>query len=265
MNKTILIFFAIIILNVEYVFPQQRNDGGVTDTVALPGGVFMSEVGLLNLNRYATFFLNNQGRMDRQYRNAATSEDFDRIAALGGEEWSVDTPLEIALLSNAAGVVNVRPVEASQMLGNPRQAALKLGAAVFMEIQILRFLGNTRAVGVHEAELKFITDRGCVTRAQIETFYRNGIRGLVSDIVDEQFVLLGAGRRIMPNTNALSNIKNALTEFMLAPNEATYRNLLLIYQRGDADNSALLLGLAVGEINAEISIALATNRVIGTR
>ena len=70
---------------------------------------------------------------------------------------------------------------------NPKQADLKLGAAVFQEIQILRFLGNTAAVGRHEGMLKFIADRGNATRPEVETFYRSGIRGLISATVDEEF------------------------------------------------------------------------------
>jgi hypothetical protein len=35
--------------------------------------------------------------------------------------------------------------------------------------------------------LSFITGRGNATRAEIETYYRNGIRGLIAGIVDEEF------------------------------------------------------------------------------
>jgi hypothetical protein len=58
--------------------------------------------------------------------------------------------LEIALLSTCAGVVDIRPVEAVNMLGNAKQADLKLGAAVYQEMQVLRFLGDTAAAGRHE-------------------------------------------------------------------------------------------------------------------
>jgi hypothetical protein len=148
---------------------------------------------MLNLNRYATYFLNNNGRLDRPYLRAATDEDYNRIAALGGDELSLDTPLEIASLSICPGVADIRPAEANRMLGTPKQADQKLGAAVFQEIQILRFLNasggsaDNTAVNRHEAVLKFITDRGNVTRAQVEAYYRNGIRALISDIVDEEF------------------------------------------------------------------------------
>ena len=120
---------------------------------------------------------------------SATS-DYDRFAKLAGREYEIDTPLEFALLSYySQPVLNIRPVEADAILpkNNPKLADTKLGAAVFQEIQILRFLGNTAAVGRHEGVLKFITDRKNVTRADIEKYYRDNIRGLVSEIVDEEF------------------------------------------------------------------------------
>jgi hypothetical protein len=48
-------------------------------------------------------------------------------------------------------------------------------------------LGNTAAVGRHEGVLKFITDRGNVMRAEVEAYYRSGIRSLISEVVDEEF------------------------------------------------------------------------------
>ena len=81
---------------------------------------------------------------------------------------------------------------------NPKQADLMFGAAVYQEIQILRFLADTAAVNRHEAVLKFITDRGNATRAEIETYYRNGIRALVSAVVDEEFNKVSFLVRINP-------------------------------------------------------------------
>ena len=154
----------------------------------LVSGTFgQTDVGLLNVRQYSSHFLNEFGRVADKYVMAATDYYLEKIAPLGGRPSSIDTPLEIALLSACAGVVDVRPVEASQALGTPKQADLKLGAAVFQEMQILRFLGNTAAVGRHEGILKFITDRGNVTRAEIEKYYRDGIRNLISNIVDEEF------------------------------------------------------------------------------
>jgi hypothetical protein len=148
-----------------------------------------ADTNLLNVKKYSSMFLNSRGNLDAKYALASTSEDWDRIAALGGNLTVIDTALEIALLSNSVGVINIRPPEANAILpvNNPKQADQKLGAAVFQEIQILRFLGETAAVNRHEAVLKFITDRGNVTRAEVEAYYRNGIRALIAEIVDEEF------------------------------------------------------------------------------
>jgi hypothetical protein len=143
------------------------------------------------LKTYVSFFLNKSGQMAANYEMAVEDDYYyDRVAALGGKDLTlVDTALEIALLSASAGVIDARPVQAKEMLprNNPKLMDLTLGSWVFQEIQILRFLGNTAALGRHEVELKIITDRGRVTRAEVEAYYRSGIRSLISDAVDEEF------------------------------------------------------------------------------
>jgi len=111
------------------------------------------------------------------------------LRPLGGDLEVIDTPLEIALLSISPGVEGIRPPEANVMLpaNNPRLADQRLGAAVFQEMQILRFLADTAAVSRHEAMLQWIISRGNVTRAEVEAFYRGGIRGLISETVNEEF------------------------------------------------------------------------------
>ena len=101
--------------------------------------------------------------------------------------------------------------------GNPRQADLLLGAAVFQELQVLRFLGDTAAVNRHEEVLRFITGRGNATRTEVETFYRNGIRGLVSDAVDAEFGV---------SNNLTNSIKDKFTSFFINPNATTYAAIL---------------------------------------
>jgi len=152
----------------------------VTDTF----GQTMSGV---SLREYSRLFLSGAGFLAPKYVRAASEEDRNRIRILGGNLEEIDTSLEIALLSNAAGVIDVRPVQAKEMLGDAKQTDLILGAWVFQEIQVLRFLGNTLSLGRHEGELKIITDRKNVKRAEVEAYYRNGIRTLVSDTVDEEF------------------------------------------------------------------------------
>jgi hypothetical protein len=90
-------------------------------------------------------------------------------------------------------VVDVRPVEASNMLGTAKQADLKLGSAVLKELTELKFLdpNNRDAVGRYEGIITFITDRGNATRAEVEAFYRQGIGSLIAEAVDAEFNKIG--------------------------------------------------------------------------
>jgi hypothetical protein len=109
------------------------------------------------------------------------------VANLGGNQTIIDTPLEISLLSYAAGVIDVRPVEADAILpaNNPRLSGLKLGSAVLKELAEIRFLdpSNTAAIGRYEGMLKFISDKNGVSRAEIESYLKQGIAA----VVDEEF------------------------------------------------------------------------------
>ena len=148
--------------------------------------------------------------IDGRYGRAIDDDDWNRFSALGGRLDEIDTGLEAILaLYYSAGVTAIQPIEAERILPHNKMSELKLGAAVFQEIQILRFLGNTAAVSRHEGVLKFITDRKNVTRAEIEKYYRDGIRSLVSDIVDEEFgkisFKLDTGRAISYNAVLMRN------------------------------------------------------------
>jgi hypothetical protein len=58
---------------------------------------------------------------------------------------------------------------------------------IHMEIVVNRFLGNTAAVTRFDNLLRTLCNDTNVTRAEIETFYRNNIRACISGIVDEEF------------------------------------------------------------------------------
>ena len=148
---------------------------------------------LLNVKGYAEIFGFQKSVVDPDNDfifEASRAERTGEISNLGGMERRVDTPLELALFSYyATSRISVRPAEADAILpkNNPKLADQKLGAAVFQEMQVLRFLGDTAAVSRHEAVLKFITDRGNVTRAEVEKYYRDGIGAYISDAVEELF------------------------------------------------------------------------------
>jgi hypothetical protein len=161
--------------------------------VLVAAGVVSAQAdGMLDLNRYAEYFGFRNGVVNpaSEYVFTAPREERRIFSNLAEHEAQINTPLEFALLSYySQPVLNIRPAEANAILpaNNPRLADQKLGAAVFQEMQILRFLGDTAAASRHEAVLSFITGRGNATRQEIETYYRNGIRGLIAGIVDEEF------------------------------------------------------------------------------
>jgi len=59
--------------------------------------------------------------------------------------------------------------------------------AMYMEILVNRFLGKSDVVAKYENWLKTVSDKNKVTRQEIEAFYRDNIRGLISAVVDEEF------------------------------------------------------------------------------
>jgi hypothetical protein len=151
--------------------------------------------------------------------------------------------LEFAIASYySPNVIDIRPSQADAILpkNNPKLADQKLGAAVFQEIQILRFLGNTAAVNRHEAVLKFITDRKNVTRAEVEAFYRNGIRALISDIVDEAAKLALARSEVKLPNNSIQEIKQMFTNFYLSPNQKDYNSIMNYSENREALDKPVL-------------------------
>jgi len=149
---------------------------------------------MLDIKRYAEIFGFEDGKIRASSPYIRSSQpDINReIAKVSGRDYSIDTPLEFALLSYYGNIRiddDTVKAKADAILpqNNPKLADQKLGAAVFQEIQILRFLEDTAAVSRHEAILKFITDRKNATRQEIETFYRDNVRALIAGVVDEEF------------------------------------------------------------------------------
>jgi hypothetical protein len=203
----------------------------VTDTSALP------TISLLDLNGYASHFGFKNGVVpvnDQNYVWQASRTDRKLVRDLSGDEIEVDTPLEFALLSYySQPVINIRPVEAKNILpANNKTSELKLGAAVYQEMQMLRFLGNTDAVGRHEGIVKFITDRGNVSRAEIESYYRQGIGTFIAAVVDE--ALKKQNPETVPTSNTARMIhtlvKTSFTNFFLTPNQANFNKIQKIKQ-----------------------------------
>ena len=162
-----------------------------------------------------------------------------------------------------ATYANILDAATGRTIGTIGYGPLNIGAKAFADLQIARFLGDTAAVNRHEEVLRFITGRGNATRAEVEAFYRNGIRGLVSDMVDEQYAGLRTGwQNFNVPAARLVEVKQAITNFMLNPSTASYAELLATYRRRDGGEVTLLLGQTMGQINREINRALLDNRVL---
>jgi hypothetical protein len=172
--------FAVLLAACVAVFLVAQE---VSDTSAL-SVENMSNISLLNVREYSSQFLNGNGSaMSSKYLRAAPSEDRAVLRSIGGDLELIDIPLEIALLSMCAGVVDIRPARAVEMLpaNDPKLADLKLGAATYMDMQMARFSGKDSAPYV--AVLKFVTDRKNVSEADIKRFMAQGIAAEV----DAQF------------------------------------------------------------------------------
>jgi len=200
--KNILMIFVLTIFVVSGVTAQDR---------------------MANLRRYADIFFAeflNFGHNWRIEGIYTRNELGIQIAGLQGNSNRIDTSLEGALVGYYA-TSNRNNSEAESILPreNLRIADMKLGAAVFQEIQVLRFLADTAAVSRHEAMLQWIIGHGNVTRAEVEAFYRNNVRNLISEVVDEQF----RGKTVPATT--ITDIKNKITDFYLQPNQNTFNIL----------------------------------------
>jgi hypothetical protein len=160
----------------------------------------MAEItpGVAGLNNYVSLFYDGREartpgnvRVASKYYNAIELETFDKFKGISGTLDTVDTALEWVLSTYySPAVVSIRPTQAAEMLpADSKQSALKLAMATYKEMVEIKFLApnNTAAIGRYEGMLKFIQDKSNVTRAEIETYYRNGIRGVIAEAVDEEF------------------------------------------------------------------------------
>ena len=101
----------------------------------------------------------------------------------------LDSYLEMALITYYSAAERPWAERGNSVLplNNPRLVDRQLGAHVYKDLVVFRFLNDTAAVSRHEAVLSYITGRGNATRTEIESFYRSGIRALISEVVDEEF------------------------------------------------------------------------------
>jgi hypothetical protein len=110
-----------------------------------------------------------------------------------------------------------------------------------MEIVVNRFLGNSAALAKYENWLKTVCDKNNVTRAEVESFYRQNIGALIAAVVDEEFNKGMRGGiipaavyaqwkkdKIANGADALQIIKDCISNFYIDPTKENYEKLLVI-------------------------------------
>jgi hypothetical protein len=98
--------------------------------------------------------------------------------------------------------------------------------AMYMEIEVNRFLGNSAEVTKYENWLETVCDKNNVTRAEVETFYRQNIGALVAETVDAEF------NNTRQPSSEIQAVKDILTAFFVRPNTVTFnavRDVSFIY------------------------------------
>jgi hypothetical protein len=160
--------------------------------VVVAGAFGQTMISTQNVRQYNSCFpenkqINGRLNMDYRYYESVCDDHYDRISAISGDITDIDTEEEFFLASYlCSGVVTSRPVQATQMLPKNRDNDLKVGAFMYQNLQIATFLRVSNA-SVYATLLNEFCTENRITRAEIEAFYRNNVRGLVSQVVDEEF------------------------------------------------------------------------------
>jgi DNA-binding beta-propeller fold protein YncE len=128
--------------------------------------------------------------------------------------------LKIGDTTYGASYAGILDAATGRTIGTIGYGPLNVGAKAFADLQIARFLGDTAAVGRHEAVLKFITDKGYATRQEIEAFYRDNVRAQIAGVVVAEF----KGITVPASTVAYFKeyLEKALTTFFLTPTQANF-------------------------------------------
>jgi hypothetical protein len=186
------------------------------------GAALFAQAGWPDIEKYAELLMSkfvDAGTDWKRARMEATNPEVaEKYASLQGNAEYFDEALELGLYTfyyvfsrNPAYSV---PPEAEAILprNNPRLVDRQLGAMVCKELAVTRFLGNSAATARWEAVLKTITDRGNVTRAEVETFYRQNIGALIAAAVDTEFgkvsFLLDKTEQVSYNAMLARDVKN---------------------------------------------------------
>ena len=131
------------------------------------------------------------------------------------------------------------------------KASMWFLGAMYMEIQVNRFLGKSDAVAKYENWLKTVSDKYKVTRQEIEAFYRDNVRALIAGAVDEEF---GKIRFLLENSDTYSRARSHNSVLTRNPQTGQYTLSYAGYYTNDEPRTvkgdtleALLRAMRTGE------------------
>jgi len=132
-------------------------------------------------------------------------------------------------------------------VGKPKNIVMSFCMPLYMEIIVNHFLGKSDIVTKYENLLKTICDKNKVTRAEIEAFYRDNIRGLIAVVVDEEF----KGKEVRASTKV--EIQKVISDFFISPTQSNFnalkteKEILMLRKEINDYNMAFFISAGMGK------------------
>jgi len=161
----------------------------------------------------------------RELRSFINSNDVVTFSRDGRSIITNSRSFDLTIANNTYGASYATLLDATtgRVTGTIGYGPLNVGARAYADLQIARYLNDTAAVNRHETVLQFITGRGNATRAQIETFYRDNVRAMISGVVDREFQGI-----TVPSVTVTEVVKNPLFAFLRSPDQASFNAIRTI-------------------------------------
>ncbi|MDR1971904.1 MAG: hypothetical protein LBQ46_08270, partial [Treponema sp.] len=126
------------------------------------------------VKEYNNYFVDSRGSIKGKYLRSFSDEEIGKYSALGGSNLDIDTAEEIAFLSYASGVVDIRPPEAAAMLPKNRESDLKIGALMYQNLQTAAFLRTANAAAYATLFNQFCAENN-ISKAEVKTYFDRNI------------------------------------------------------------------------------------------
>jgi hypothetical protein len=170
---------------------EYHNSGDYTNAVTAYSETVKRDRSHLNayLNRGIVYYLlKNYDAAIADYDTFMNgASDFPLAYVLRGDAYGAKSVYHKAVADYRTGFEKGYEPSDSTTVDKSSKADMWFCGAMYMEITINRFLGKADVVTAYENRLKTVCDKNSITRAEVETFYRQNIGALIAGVVDEEF------------------------------------------------------------------------------